>query len=68
MEFDGITLVTGAAGFLGRHLAERLAKRGTRLRAAVRAGEDASFLRGLGAEIRAADLRHPDTLSPLQSH
>jgi nucleoside-diphosphate-sugar epimerase len=65
MKFDGITLVTGAAGFLGRHLAERLAKSGARLRAAVRAGEDASFLRGLGAEVLTADLRHPDTLSPL---
>jgi UDP-glucose 4-epimerase len=65
MGFDGITLVTGAAGFLGRHLAERLAKSGVRLRAAVRAEEDASFLRELGAEIVRADLRDPETLPPL---
>jgi UDP-glucose 4-epimerase len=65
MGFDGITLVTGAAGFLGRHLAERLAKSGVRLRAAVRAEEDASFLRELGAEVARADLRDPETLPPL---
>ncbi len=28
MQFDGITLITGAAGFLGRHLAQRLAESG----------------------------------------
>ena len=64
MEFDGITLVTGAAGFLGRHLAERLAKSGVPLRAAVRPEEDASFLRALGAEVVRADLRDPETLTP----
>ena len=63
--FDGITLVTGAAGFVGRHLAARLAKSGVRLRAAVRPGEDASFLRELGAEVLGADLRDPETLPPL---
>jgi UDP-glucose 4-epimerase len=65
MGFDGITLVTGAAGFLGRHLAERLAKSGARLRAALRAEEDARFLRELGAEVARADLRDPETLPPL---
>jgi UDP-glucose 4-epimerase len=67
MDFDGITLVTGAAGFLGRHLVARLAKTGVRLRAAVRAGEDTRFLRDCSAEIelQVADLREPDTLPPL---
>jgi len=65
MKFDGITLVTGAAGFLGRHLSEQLAKRGVRLRAAVRPEEDASFLHALGAEVVRADLRDPGTLAPL---
>jgi nucleoside-diphosphate-sugar epimerase len=65
MDFDGITLVTGAAGFLGRHLVAHLARTGVRLRAAVRAGEETAFLRGLGAEIQVADLRDPDTLPPL---
>jgi len=65
MEFDGITLVTGAAGFLGRHLSEQLAKRGVRLRAAARPEEDAGFLRALGAEVVRADLRDPGTLTAL---
>jgi UDP-glucose 4-epimerase len=65
LEFDGTTLITGAAGFLGRHLAERLAKSGAPLRAALRAEEDASFLRELGADVVTADLRHSETLSPL---
>ena len=65
MGFDGITLVTGAAGFLGRHLTERLAKSGVPLRAALRAQEDAGFLRELGAEVVRADLRDPGTLPPL---
>ena len=65
MQFDGITLITGAAGFLGRHMAERLAKGGVPLRAAVRPGEDAGFLRDLGAEVRSADLLDPETLPPL---
>jgi len=65
VDFDGITLVTGAAGFLGRHLVTRLAESGVRLRAAVRAGEDATALRALGAEVRRADLRDPETLAPL---
>jgi UDP-glucose 4-epimerase len=65
MDFDGIALVTGAAGFLGRHLTAALAKSGVRLRAAVRADEDTAPLRELGAELRTADLRDPETLPPL---
>jgi UDP-glucose 4-epimerase len=65
MQFDGITLITGAAGFLGRHLAQRLAESGVLLRVAVRPGEDARFLLDLGAEVRSADLLDPETLPPL---
>jgi UDP-glucose 4-epimerase len=65
MEFDGITLLTGAAGFLGRHLAARLAESGVRLRAAVRPGEDSRFLGALGAEVRSADLVDAETLPAL---
>jgi len=64
-DLDGITLVTGAAGFVGRHLAARLAKSGVRLRAALRPGEDPGFLRELGAEVVRADLRDPESLPPL---
>jgi UDP-glucose 4-epimerase len=65
MQFDGITLVTGAAGFLGRHLSARLVRSGVRLRAAVREGEDSRFLRELGADLWCADLRDEKTLAPL---
>lgn len=67
MDFDGITLVTGAAGFLGRHLVARLSRDGCPVRAAVRAGEDTAFLRALGSqiEIQVADLRDPESLPPL---
>ena len=65
MQFDGITLITGAAGFLGRHLVRRLAESGVLLRVAVRPGEDARFLRDLGAQVLSADLLDPETLPPL---
>lgn len=65
MGFDGITLVTGAAGFIGKHLVARLANCGARVRAAVRAGEDASFARRAGAEVRYADLTVAESLPPL---
>jgi UDP-glucose 4-epimerase len=65
VEFDGITLITGAAGFLGRCLAGHLAKSGGALRVAVRAGEEVGFLRKLGAEVQSADLLDPETLPPL---
>lgn len=65
IEFDGITLVTGAAGFMGSHLVEHLARRGCRVRASARSRADTSFFQGLGVEFRAADLTRPDTLPPL---
>jgi len=65
LKFHGITLITGAAGFLGRHLARQLAESGVPLRVVVRAGEDARFLRDLGAEVRTADLLDRATLPPL---
>jgi len=65
MEFNGITLVTGAAGFMGRHLVEYLARRGVRVRASARPKKDTSFFDALGAEFVGADLTKPDTLPPL---
>lgn len=50
------TLVTGATGLLGSHIAERLAARGHSVRALVRDGSDTRFLRSLGVEISAGDL------------
>ena len=50
------TLVTGATGFLGRHLLSLLAERGDPLRALVREGTDDSFLRGLDVEVVRGDI------------
>ncbi len=65
MEFSGITLVTGAAGFMGSHLVEYLAKKGVRVRATARPRKDTSFFDNLGVEYVAADLTKPETLPPL---
>src|SRR3990170_2060234 len=55
-------LVTGATGFIGGHLAERLVSTGSRVRAVVRRPERAAGLRDAGAEVIAADLSDPETL------
>jgi len=65
MEFSGITLVTGAAGFMGSHLVEYLASLGCRVRATARPRKDISFFQRLGVEFRPADLTRPETLPSL---
>jgi UDP-glucose 4-epimerase len=65
MEFTGITLVTGAAGFMGRHLVEYLAGRGVRVRATARPRKDTSYWERLGVDYVGADLTKPETLPPL---
>ncbi|MDZ4131906.1 MAG: NAD(P)-dependent oxidoreductase, partial [Dethiobacteria bacterium] len=65
MEYRGITLVTGAAGFMGSHLVELLANKGVKVRATARARSDTSFFDQLGVEYVPADLTKPDTLPPL---
>ncbi|NNU15978.1 complex I NDUFA9 subunit family protein [Parvularcula sp. ZS-1/3] len=44
-----LVTVFGASGFLGRHVVRELAKRGHRVRAAVRRPHDAVFLQPMGA-------------------
>jgi dihydroflavonol-4-reductase len=53
------TLVTGATGFLGRHLLPLLAERGDSLRALVRPGTDAAWLEALGVEIVPGEILDP---------
>jgi len=52
-----LAYVTGATGFVGSHLAERLVKEGFRVRALVLEDEDASFLEALGVACVRGDLR-----------
>ena len=65
MEFEGITLVTGAAGFMGRHLVEYLVGLGVRVRATARPRKDTSYWESRGIEYVGADLTKPETLPPL---
>jgi dihydroflavonol-4-reductase len=51
------TLVTGATGFLGSHVARALAERGEDIRVLVRASSDVRALEGLNAERVKGDLR-----------
>lgn len=65
MKFTGITLVTGAAGFMGSHVVEHLAKSGVKVRATARPRKDTSFFDRLGVQYVAADLTKPETVPPL---
>lgn len=65
MEYSGITLVTGAAGFMGSHLVELLAGKGVKVRATARPRKDTSFFDSLGVQYVPADLLKPETLPPL---
>ena len=56
-------LITGATGFVGGHLAERLAAAGWTVRALARAGSDTARLRALGAELVAGSLDDVDALA-----
>jgi dihydroflavonol-4-reductase len=51
------TLVTGATGFLGSHVARALVERGEEIRVLVRASSDVRALDGLNAERVPGDLR-----------
>jgi len=56
------TLVTGATGFLGNHVARLLAERGERVRVLVRTGSESRRLEGLPVERVAGDLRDAASL------
>lgn len=57
-----VSVITGAAGLVGSHVAEHLCERGFPVRALVRPTSDTSFLRTLPLEIQAADLDDPVAL------
>lgn len=52
----GVALVTGADGFVGRHVVAALRAEGTPVRAVVLPGQDARVLEALGADVVRADL------------
>lgn len=63
--YTGISLVTGANGFVGRHLVAHLVRHGVTVRAVALPSDDTRELRQLGVEIVCADLTVPDSLPPL---
>lgn len=65
MEYRGISLVTGAGGFVGRHLVALLVDHGVRVRATALPRENTEALARLGVEVVRADLTQPQTLPPL---
>ena len=54
---DAPILVTGATGFVGSHIVERLLADGARVRVTVRATSDLRWLEGKSIERIEADLR-----------
>ena len=56
------TLVTGATGFVGSHVARQLVGAGARVRVLVRSGSKSTSLEGLNVERFAGDLRDASSL------
>ena len=60
---EDLCLITGATGFIGGHLARRLADEGYQVRCLVRASSDTSLLGGLAVELAVGDITAPDSLA-----
>ena len=65
MDFKGITLVTGAVGFIGKYVVEHLVALGAQVRATDLPRKDTSYLDDMGVEYVGADLTKPETLPAL---
>ena len=55
-------LVTGATGFVGSHVAERLVQDGHKVRTVVRPTSDTGFIDELGVEKIVGDLTEPECI------
>jgi nucleoside-diphosphate-sugar epimerase len=55
-------LVTGATGFLGRHLVQRLLREGEEVRVLARTSQTAARLQGLGVSVVGGDVRRWSSL------
>ena len=53
------SLITGATGFVGGHIAEALVQRGWQVRAIVRQSSDTKYLEGLGVKLHRGELSDP---------
>lgn len=60
---DALCLITGATGFIGGHLTERLLGAGHRVRCLVRPTSDTRLLEQLGVELVHGDLTSPPSLA-----
>src|SRR5579863_6758530 len=60
---DNVCLVTGASGFIGGRLTQRLVRDGYQVRCIVRASSDTVALEQLGVELAVGDLTAPHTLA-----
>jgi len=65
LEYTGTTLVTGATGFIGRHMVSRLVRSGVKVRACALRWEDTKDLERIGVHVVRADLTVPATLPAL---
>jgi len=60
---DDVCLITGATGFIGGHLAQRLVQEGYQVRCLVRATSDTSLVDKLDVEIAVGDLTRARSLA-----